>query len=167
MNQDELKEKFIYDPETGDFVFKSHVFGGKNNAFLMARQGDKAGGTRHTTGYWYLSVKGKRYAAHRMAFLYMTGEVPSCDVDHINGDRCDNSWKNLRIATRAENMQNLKESHTDNRCGFLGVEKHRKRFVARICVGGKRKYLGAFNTPEEAHSRYLEAKRYLHPWGTL
>lgn len=162
LTRDALIQHFTYDQKTGVFRFRHDVRAGRNRAFLKARAGDTAGNLSPSTGYWYLSIGGRRYAAHRMAFLYMTGAVPPDDIDHINGNKTDNRWSNLRQATRAQNMQNLSRPHADNTAGFLGVERKRGRFAARIAVGGKKLNLGVFNTPEEAHAAYVKAKREVH-----
>lgn len=162
-----LKELFDYTPETGVFRFRHDVRAGRNGAFLVASAGAVAGNVSPSTGYWYISIRGRRYAAHRMAFLYMTGAVPPDDVDHINGSKTDNRWRNLRPATRSQNMQNLFRAHADNTTGFLGVERKRGRFAARIAIGGRRMSLGIFDTPEEAHAAYVAAKREVHERSTL
>src|SRR3972149_955610 len=97
----------------------------------------------------------------------MMGEFPKGDIDHINGDRADNRIGNLRATSRSENMQNLKEAHKDNCTGHLGVFKKRHRFGAQIMVDGVKHKLGIYDTPQEAHEAYLEAKRKLHPAGVL
>lgn len=161
-----MRELFVYEPATGLFRYRIDVRGGRNSAFLKAKAGELAGGIGGA-GYWCLSAGGRRVGAHRVAWLLMTGDWPVSDIDHVNGVRTDNRWSNLRLATRSENMQNLKAPHKDNETGFLGVERKRDRFAARISIEGKRMYLGVFTTPQEAHVAYINAKRRLHERNTL
>lgn len=86
---------------------------------------------------------------------------PKEDVDHWDLNGLNNTRSNLRIATRAQNMANTK-LRNDNKLGFKGVVKDKKRFRAEIKAGGKSKHLGMFDTPEEAHAAYLEAAKKYH-----
>lgn len=83
LTQSELKNKLTYNPETG-------LFGRKN----------KIAGSLRPNGYIQIGINKKLFRAHRLAFLYMTGEWPKSDVDHIDMDRKNNKWANLREADR-------------------------------------------------------------------
>jgi hypothetical protein len=113
-----------------------------------------------------MCVDGHRYPAHRLAWLYMTGEWPG-EVDHINGKKDDNRWANLRDISHAANSQNVRVAQVNNRCGVLGVKPLRDKFQARICVARKTIHLGTFLTTSEAHAAYVAAKRELHEGCTL
>jgi len=146
---DRLKALFRYDPETGEF------------SRLVSRGGwhkDRAAGRINTDGYRRLGIDGKQYAAHSLAWLYMTGSLPEALVDHINGDRADNRWANLRLATYSQNLANQKIKAA-NTSGFKGVSRIRAsgRWLASIKVHGKSYNLGSFRTPEEAHQAYCRA----------
>lgn len=149
-----LKQLVEYDPESGRFyrVGRAGVKGGPVNSV-----------PNKAVGYRYMRVDGRRYMAHRIAWLYMTGRWPVADIDHINGDRADNRFVNLREATRSENCQNRPIAST-NRSGLRGVSWHRAshKFVSRITVNGRRFDLGYFHTAQEAHSAYLKAKAEKH-----
>lgn len=157
--QDRLKELLSYDQETGVFTWKEHKK-------FRARAGNIAG-TVTPRGYRLINIEGFIVPAHRLAWFYMLGVWPSVDIDHKNGFRDDNRWTNLRLLSRAQNMQNLHAPHKDNKTGFLGVVPHKDRFTAYIKCDGKNHYLGVFNTPELAHQAYLEKKRAIHPAGML
>lgn len=119
-------------------------------------------------GYIRICVDQRDYKAHRLAWLFMTGEWPAGDIDHINGNREDNRWANLRVVTCAMNAQNRRKAHSNNKStGVLGVSKDRGRFMASIFVDGKSRKLGRFLTVEEAEAAYLNAKRKHHPGCTL
>lgn len=156
LTQARLKELLHYDPETGVFKWLVHLG--------TSRVGGVAGSLRHD-GYLTVMLDHKRYATHRLAFIYMLGGFPEYDVDHINGVRDDNRWVNLRAVSCSENNQNLGEAQLNNQSGFLGVgfNKRTGNYYARICTNYKQKHIGCFPTPELAHAAYLEAKGNLHP----
>ena len=129
--------------------------------------GDIAGSTSNSTGYRRIIVNRKQYRAHRLIWFMVHGKFPVNMIDHINGNKLDNRISNLREATHQENMQNKTKARSDNKSGFLGVHLHRKKFLARIHVNNRRKILGSFDTPEEAHEAYLAAKRELHDFYTI
>lgn len=107
----------------------------------------------------------------RMAWLYMTGEMlpREVEIDHIDGDRANNRWSNLRLATSRQNSENIHGAHRDSQTGLLGVSLDRSgaRYLARIFVDGKAVGLGVHSTAEAAHAAYVAAKRQLHEFGTL
>jgi hypothetical protein len=111
------------------------------------------------------------HRAHRLAFLYMTGEDVGVDVDHINGCRSDNRWANLRPASKALNSQNVRlPRKTAGRTSkFLGVHwsKCHGKWQARIQIDGKKKHLGVFDNEEDASRAYIEGKARLHPFSTM
>ena len=156
LTQDRLRELLHYDPLSGVFTHRV-TRGGRAQVGTVA-------GSRVTSGHVQIKVDRRGYLAHRLAFLYMTGEWPAAEVDHINRVRDDNRWDNLRPATHAQNMVN--KQFPCNSTGFRGVVRFGKRFGAAIYVGcdGKKKriHLGMFATAEEAHQAYLTAARELH-----
>ena len=155
-----LKTVLDYDRESGVFLWKveRNSHGGKILPGMVAGHPAK-------TGYVIVGLDGRIHRAHRLAWLYVYGVLPATMLDHLDGNRSNNAISNLREIDVARNAQNTHKAHRDSLSGFLGVETHRqtKGFVARICVGGKRKYLGLFPTPEEAHAVYLAAKKDAHP----
>jgi len=153
ITQDRLKALVSYDPKTGIFRW--------NMARRRCRPGDVTG-CRMKQGYIAIRLDDVLYTAHRLAWLYVTGEWPKEQLDHINGDRSDNRIANLREATNAQNAQNRKRR--DNKTGFTGVNKENNRWKAEIKVNYKKIRLGLFDTPEEAHAAYLKAKHGLHPF---
>ena len=161
LTQAKLKESLSYDPSTGNFIWLRNAPGGGST-----RVGDRAG-TIEQQKYLRIGLDGTSYYAHRLAWLYMTGTWPSHGIDHINGDRRDNRWTNLRQADHSLNNQNLKIAKRHNATGLLGVGKNGSGFMASIRIDNKRHYLGTFRTAMEAHQAYLKAKRKLHPGGTL
>ena len=92
---------------------------------------------------------------------------PAVRVDHIDGNRANNAIANLRDVTRSVNHQNLRRARSDSAHGFLGVSPFFGKWKARITVNRVFQHLGVFDTPEEAHAAYLEAKRRLHVGCTI
>lgn len=91
----------------------------------------------------------------------MTGEWPKHHVDHANGDRDDNRWVNLREATWSENKWNSKTPR-NNTTGVKGVSRLKGRFRARVMVHGDYKFLGYFDTIEEAANARFAAAEEAH-----
>lgn len=154
ITQEELKRILRYDARTGIFTWRVRRGG-------TARVGSVAG-TRDTYGYVQITAYGILYLAHRLAWLYMTGEWPAFEIDHRDRMRHNNIWSNLRPADRAISGQNRGKASSKNTTGLLGVSHSHGRFCARISVGGRSRFLGDFDTPELAHAAYMAAKRELH-----
>jgi len=109
-------------------------------------------------GYIYIAIDKKDYAAHRIAWIYVHGEEPSGELDHINLVKSDNCIKNLRIATHAQNCANRKR-RSDNTTGYKGVYRERGKYRSYIVVQGRNHRIGTFHTPEEAARAYADAAR--------
>lgn len=139
-DQNQLKAKFTYDPATGVFT--------RNTAWGKTPAGGVAGNIS-PQGYRYLCFKGKATPAHRLAWLWVHGEWPSGDIDHINRNKLDNRITNLRVVTRSINCHNIAGRSSS---GFKGVSAASKgqRWEARIMINRKPIYLGLYATPEEA-----------------
>ena len=162
ITQERLKELLHYDPETG-------VFTRKVRTSARVRIGDASGAT-DSKGHRQISVGGKRYLAHRLAWLYVNGVWPRHQVDHINGARSDNRITNLREANVSQNQQNQRKPRSDSTSGYLGVSfnNQRGKWRAQIRVRGKVRHIGLFNCPTAAYLLgYLPAKRSLHEFNTL
>jgi hypothetical protein len=142
-----------YNQRTGIFKWKINR--------RTANRWDVAG-WKELSGYWSICINNKAYLAHRLAWLYMTGEWPSNDIDHINGIKDDNRWRNLRQVTKSVNLQNQYSSQKGSAVPYLGVSIHGSKYRARIQLNNKHIILGSFSTPEEAHQEYLKAKRQYH-----
>lgn len=140
----DLIDRLSYDPTSGSFTWK--------------HSGARAG-SFNDQGYWRIKIKGKAYRAHRLAFFYMIGDWPAHEIDHIDGNRSNNAWSNLREATRAENEWN---KAARGKCNAKGVRCIRGRYDARIRVKGLRVFLGTFDTIEDAAAAYTKAANDHH-----
>lgn len=154
LTQAKLKELLSYDPETGVWLWRV-------NKAARVKVGDPAGGI-DDHGYLKLFINGRKYRAHRLAFVYILGRWPTGMVDHKDMDRSNNRWANLREATRSQNLFNAPHKK-NNKCGFKGVHQRRKGgFLASIQKDGKKIHIGIFTTPEEAHAAYRAKAAELH-----
>lgn len=97
----------------------------------------------------------------------MTGAHPPEVVDHINGDRTDNRWCNLRCVSVETNTQNRHVHGKNSQTRMLGVRKFQGKFRAAISLNGVQRHLGTFGSAEEAQAAYLTAKREFHQGCTL
>lgn len=154
LTQERLKELVDYNPETGKFTWiKKHP---------MARKIEVGDEFRSVDSYGYLmaSILGNRCKAHRLAFLYMTGEWPSDQVDHINGIRKDNRWCNLREVNNLNNHRNMKLQKR-NISGVTGVFWHKKnkKWRAMIRANGRNLHLGVFDNLSDAKRARIKAER--------
>ena len=148
---EEIRELMDYDPETG--ICRWKVRRGSSNI---------GGEVGHITseGYRATKINRKFYKVHNLIWLYVYGKFPDGVIDHKNRIRDDNTLENLRDVTRAANNQNAKPKK--NKTGFFGVALKGEKFTAAIRILKKTIYLGIFNTPEEAHAAYIEAKLKYH-----
>jgi len=147
--QERLQARFTYSPVTGQLFH------------LKGRFKGQPAGYKALNGY--LMVGGEHLYAHRVIWKLVTGEDPvGLEVDHIDGDRTNNAWHNLRLATSANNGHN-RGRQSNNKSGFKGVSLHvQGRWVARIKANGTHQHIGLYDTPEEAHAAYLAAAERLH-----
>lgn len=143
ISQGDLKSLLRYDPQTGVFTWLR----GK-------RAGMVAGNV--VKGHRQIMIGGKNYAAHRLAWLYVTGKFPNRGIDHINLNGDDNRFHNLREASQSQNgaNQRLRKNSTS---GLKGVtwRAEKRKWVAQITVDWRNNYLGIFDCPAAAHFRYL------------
>lgn len=153
----QLKEVLDYNPRTGQFIWIAPKGG-------RVHSGDIAGSLT-PRGYIQIHIKNKLYKAHRLAWLWMTGKWPTDEIDHKNGIKDDNRWKNLRECNRKQNCQN-RAINCNNKTGYMGVfikaRNTIKKYAAEIRINKKKVSLGYFKTPEEAHAAYLKAKAKYH-----
>ncbi len=100
--------------------------------------------------YTDIVVNGKRKSLglHRLITDYPSG----FSVDHINGNGLDNRKENLRVCTHKENSRNSRGGSSKGT-----YQKKSGRWAARIMIDGKTKYLGTFDTQEEAINEYNES----------
>jgi len=171
-SMEELHELFDYDPDTGvltheerpEWRFKSS----RSCNTWNARYAGKVAGSVDTDsrdGYQRIRIRigTKTFNIGRVIWKWMTGEDPEGLIDHIDGDTMNNRWSNLRIVTHKENARNVARSNKPTKSGVTGVtySKETGKWIASLLTDEGRKYLGLFETIEEAAS-VLEEERKLH-----
>lgn len=146
-----VKELLRYDKETG----KLHW----TQPGVTQRPVGAEAGCICKDGYIRTTIDAKKYANHRLAFVLMNDKWPDEFVDHVNGDRADNRWENLRPCSPAQNSFNAKLS-SRNTTGVKGVNicGRTGKFVVDIC--GKK--LGSFKDLELAELVVKEYRDTLH-----
>jgi hypothetical protein len=146
-----VREVFSYNPDTGDLTWRVTT--------SPRRPSGAVAGFVATNGYRRTGIDNRRYAVHRLVWLYVYGAWPSDQIDHIDGNRLNNRLANLREATASQNQWNSKQRGN----GLRGVRLRRRGcWQARICVHRKTHHLGSFATPEEASQAYIKAAEKLH-----
>lgn len=150
MRQCDLFRVLSYHPESGEFTWiksRRHGFSGRK------------AGTVNGKGYIQVCIDGKLHLAHRLALLYVTGEMPK-EVDHINRVRDDNRIENLRDSiSHANNMGNQSIQKRDKSSSYKGVcwDKNRGKWMASIKVNRRRIHLGRFSDETLAAKAYNSA----------
>lgn len=157
-SQAELKALFDYNPDTGIFTHKTNRG--------SVKIGSKAGTVNKSDKYHYLKISKEKYAAHRLVWIYIYGEIPiGFEIDHINGCEADNRLINLRLATPSQNQHNQKLS-IKNTSGFKGVywSKKSNKWTTSIHLNGKQHNLGSFAEHDKASAiaAVMQAREAMH-----
>ncbi len=147
LTQERLKEILEYDQNTGIFLWKEKI----SKKVIVG----EIAGYLESRGYWEICIFGRKYKAHRIAWLYVYGNFPTNQIDHINRVRTDNSIFNLREATNLENSLNH-DANKNNKSGFRGVHwnSNTQKWRAQARLNGKRIELGLHKTAELAAEAY-------------
>ena len=136
----ELWKAFDYKPLTGELVRKQANTNGKNGAGHKDRQ-----------GYVFTSLNYQRFPVHRAIYAWVKGTAPAL-IDHVNEDKADNRWVNLRASNKSLNAFNQRKTK-----GY-SFDKKKNKWRAQITIDRKMKWLGYHETEEAAHQAYLNAK---------
>ncbi len=151
----DLKEMLSYDPKTGVFRWRT-----RHGRGLAGQSGSVAGGL-NLGGYWTIALRGRRYYAHRLAWLFTHDTWPTHQIDHIDRNRSNNRISNLRAATNAENARN---SGPRKPLRFKGTYFHRQSglWAATVMTAGRKRSLGYYKTEKLAHAAYAAAATIDH-----
>jgi hypothetical protein len=172
---DQLRQLFEYDPLAGT-ITRLQRTDGRMRTGKRSRKPDLRGrqfegvvaGSRRADGYCIVTFtvdrKVHRIYAHRLAWALAHGCWPAREIDHRDGDRFNNRLANLREADRSENAQNVLVTSLHGVQRDSRGKNGRIYYSAFIQVHRRKRYLGMFDTPEEAHAAYLAAKRVHHPF---
>ena len=145
LRQSDLFNVIDYNKDTGDFIWK--------RAAGNVKKGDSAGG--YSEGYLKININKICYSAHRLAWLYVYGEFPKDQIDHINRVRSDNRIINLRNCTNKENRANSGKNKK-NSSGYKGVSWHKAtgKWQSQIAKDGVNVCLGFFDSKTAAAKKY-------------
>lgn len=163
LTAEQVRSLVHYDPEAGTFTWLPRAeVDGNMRTWNTKWAGKRTGITLNDMGYPTIGIFDQRYLAHRIAWLYMTGHWPAQCIDHINMDRTDYRFANLREATNAENHYN-RVIQSNNKAGHLGVYLHKRSGMwhALITHDGRKISLGYFHSPELASVAYRTAERLI------
>ena len=150
----ELRKRFHYSPFAGVFERRA---GSKRRGFKWVL----AGHVLDSCGYQVITIKGKRYRTHRLAWFYVHGEWPTLPLDHADGDKLNNAISNLRLATPAQNAHNA-QAPAHNRSGVKGVSYSGGMWTAQVAVNRRPVFMKRFKTKEEAEEAVREARLKEH-----
>ena len=139
-----LNATFEFDAISGDLIRKSN---------------GRAMRSKNTNGYYLARVGKEKFIVHRIIWKMCTGSDPAADIDHIDCVRTNNRLENLRLATAAQNSANRKGTGAS---GYRGVTFSRGRWHASMRVNGRKLYLGASHSLDEAAALYREAAKNRH-----
>ena len=141
INQAFMQKFFTYEPTTGDLIARLPTHNRKIGSVC---------GSVASHGYLEMSIQDKSYLNHRLIWLYMTGKLPH-QIDHINHDRLDNRWENLREVNNTDNLRNTGLSK-NSRTKINGVSfmSQNGKYRAHIMVNRKQIHLGLFEHIEDA-----------------
>jgi hypothetical protein len=146
---EQIRQVLRYDPVLGRFFWAAKRRG---------KQIGQQAGSFDAHGYGQIRIDGALYKEHRLVWAYVTGEWPTAQIDHINHDRRDNRFENLRLADNVENHRN-RPMQRNNTTGIAGVSYDRGRYVAYINAGGRKHYLGRHASLEGAGQARADAMR--------
>jgi hypothetical protein len=149
LTSEQVQDLLDYDFTTGVFTWRVD-FGNRKSGAVA--------GSKDAHGYIVITINGRAYKAHRLAWLYCHGGWPEHSIDHINGVKDDNRIANLRDVEHPLNLLNVRRAYRTNKSGFLGVSRNGSGWRAEIRVAKKKRNLGTYDTPEQAHAAYLAAK---------
>jgi hypothetical protein len=162
---DRVRELLEYDAQTGFLAWRTRPGNDPRTKTWNTKWAGKRINSLRGDGYLGVRIDWRSYLVHRVIWLIQTGSWPEAglEIDHADGNRSNNVFSNLRLATRTQQQSNTK-LRSNNLLGKKGVSFHQLsgRYFARIQVNGRTHSLGYFVTPEEAHRAYYEAAKKYH-----
>jgi hypothetical protein len=150
-------EGFYQISDLGNIKSVSRFVNNKHNTLSFIKE-KKMNPSIDRDGYYYLNLMKngirKRFTVHNLVSKTFLGKKTdeSLVIDHINNIKNDNRVCNLQYISLRENVSKDRK----NKNNFLGIYKNGTKFSAKIVINGVRKYLGSFNTPEEANNEYIK-----------
>lgn len=146
---------FEYDDKSGKLYWKNHWVNNRRASLI-----GKEVGVISPNGYRHTRIDGKDYLVHRLIYQMQVGfTVPSnLQIDHVNNNKLDNRFINLRVVNSRRNHRNRK-AHNQGKLVGASFRKDSGRWRSIIHINGKNITVGNFNTELEAHIAYIEASK--------
>jgi len=148
-SQHQLRSKLDYDPRTGLLRWRI-------DKASTCPAGTVAGAITHK-GYVRLKFDGRAYLAHRVIWKWVTGDEPPHQIDHIDLNKANNAWLNLRPATNSQNHMNRAAIGGHGLPKGITFNKRQQKYIARIKKDGIRFQLGCFDDIASATKAYRDA----------
>ena len=146
-SQEELR--LLFDYRDGQLIRKTVGSNGRRKIGEVA-------GYDNMNGYMYVKVGKTAWAQHRVIWKWHHGTEPEA-IDHANDNKTDNRIENLRAVSSRQNTAKEAQKRRKNNLPVGVWAKPNGRFIAMAKVDGRRRSLGTYDTPEQAHQAYLEA----------
>lgn len=167
LTQARARSLFNYNPGTGELTWRDRPredFATQRGWRVFQTQcAGKVASAKAVMGantYLVVRFDGRLHLQHHVIWVYMTGEELECLIDHQDGDGTNNRWDNIRPATYSQNHANRKyQGRTVSGLKGAFYDKKNKRWESRIGLNGKTKFIGRFDTAEDAHNAYMAAAR--------
>ena len=143
VGHERVRQLLRYDEDTGKFFWR--------------RSGREAGFLTCNGRYYGIGIDRVTYRSSRLAWLYVHGHWPIHTIDHIDGDRLNDSISNLRDVSTRENNCNLERHRNGYLPGtcFTPGKQIGRPWWSRIKVNGRCRSLGYWETQQQAHDRYV------------
>ena len=156
ITQERLRAILDYDPETGIFTWRRRP---ELSSTWNTRYAGRPAGSKTEGDYLRIGIDDRSYLAHRLAWLYVHGDLPRAEIDHRDRNRGNCRFANLWPATHAENGHNtaLRRNNTSGHKGVSWSEK-RKKWQAMITHEGRAIPLGRYDNIEDAIRARREAE---------
>ena len=147
--QSDLQRVFKYDPKTGELLYRNKSYSG---------DAAQTAGYPHIEGYLSVAIGREEYLVHRIIWLMQTGSWPN-EVGHINHNRQDNRWINLRSVSPQDQQKNM-GLRKNNRSGVQGVRVLPSgRYHAHIMVDRVQIALGTYDGLDDATAARKAAEK--------
>lgn len=137
---------------------------GSSFVWISGHRKFRVAGSEHK-GYILIRVDRKAYLAHRLVWLWIYGDFPKFDLDHIDRNKKNNAIENLREVTNSQNHQN-QNIRSNNTTGTTGIYFRHDcgKWRAMIKVNGKQIHLGYFEDKSFAIAARKKAEKIYHPF---
>jgi hypothetical protein len=144
---------------TKEYLHK--IFEYKDGILYRIKTGKEAGHI-NSRGYKHAKIGNKKYQVHKLIFIMQHGYLPK-EIDHIDGNKLNNSINNLREVTHNQNMHNRK-INSNNTSGIKGVcfDKNTNKWRGQVAFNNKVHYVGIFEDIDDAKNAVMKFREKMH-----